>query len=346
MYKLFFRRFLFLFPPEFAHNFSFVILRFIFSIPFVKFFFKKKYLVKNQNLSKKIFGLNFSNPVGLAAGFDKNAKLYDHCDSFGFSFVEIGTVTPKPQTGNPKPRLFRLRKDNALINRMGFNNDGVKKICARLKRKKTNVIIGGNIGKNKITPFENSVQDYEICFEELFDYVDYFVLNVSSPNTPKLRELQGKKELEKLIIAVQKLNSKKTNPKPILIKISPDLNDFQLDDVIDLVGTYDISGIVATNSTNNRDNLTITKNKINKIGAGGLTGEPINSMSTRTIKYIFTKSNGKIPLIAVGGIMSAEDALEKLEAGASLIQLYTGFIYEGPSLVKRINKAILKKISH
>ena len=337
---------MFLFPPEFAHKFSFVILRFLFFIPFVKFFLKKKYLVRNKNLSKKIFGLNFSNPVGLAAGFDKNAKLYDHCDAFGFSFVEIGTVTPRPQIGNPKPRLFRLRKDNALINRMGFNNDGVKKICARLRTKKTNVIIGGNIGKNKITPFEKSVQDYEICFEELFDYVDYFVLNVSSPNTPKLRELQGKKELEKLIIAVQKLNSRKINPKPILIKISPDLNNFQLDDVIDLVGMYNISGIVATNSTNTRDNLIITKEKINKIGAGGLTGKPINSMSTRTIKYIFTKSEGKIPIIAVGGIMSVEDALEKINAGASLIQLYTGFVYEGPALVRKINRAILNSINH
>ena len=345
MYKLFFRRILFLFPPEFAHNLSFFLLRIIFSIPFFKTIFKRKYLINNKKLNKKLFGLNFSNPVGLAAGFDKNAKLYDHCDAFGFSFVEIGTVTPKPQQGNPKPRLFRVKKDRALINRMGFNNDGLEKICDRLRKKKSNIIIGGNIGKNKKTPFDQSFEDYKICFENLFDYVDYFVLNISSPNTPKLRELQGKKELEKLIIEVRKLNSKKSNPKPILIKISPDLNNFQLDDVIALVQKYNISGIVATNSTNSREKLTIEEEKIKKIGLGGLTGRPIKSKSTNVIKYICKKSSGKVPIIAVGGIMSVEDALDKIEAGASLLQLYTGFVYEGPILVKKINKAILNNFN-
>jgi len=345
MYKFFFRRILFLFPPEFAHHFSFFFLRIIFSIPFIKTVFKRKYLIDNQKLNKNLFGLNFSNPIGLAAGFDKDDKLYDHFDAFGFSFVEIGTVTPKPQEGNPKPRLFRVKKDRALINRMGFNNDGVEKICNRLKIKKSNIIVGGNIGKNKQTLFDQSVEDYKICFEYLFDYVDYFVLNISSPNTPKLRELQAKKELEKLIIEVQQLNSQKNIPKPILIKISPDLNNFQLDDVIALVKKYNISGIVATNSTNSREKLTIDEKKIKKIGPGGLTGEPIKSKSTYVIKYIYQKTSGKIPIIAVGGIMSIQDALDKIEAGASLLQLYTGFIYEGPILVKKINKAILKKIN-
>lgn len=345
MYKLFIRRILFFFPPEFIHNFSFLFLKFLFFFPFIKWVFKKKYLIKNKKLNKNLFGLNFKNPVGLAAGFDKNAKIYNHVDAFGFSFLEIGTITPKPQKGNPKPRLFRIKKDNAIINRMGFNNDGVKKVCARLKNNKSNIIIGGNIGKNKNTLFENSVEDYKVCFEYLFDYVDYFVLNVSSPNTPKLRELQGKKELENLILEVQKLNKKKYTPKPILIKISPDLNNFQLDDVISLIEKHNISGVVATNSTNSRDKLTIEKRKIKKIGLGGLTGSPLSSMSTAVIKYIYKKSSGKIPIIAVGGIMSVDDALEKIEAGASLIQLYTGFVYEGPALVKKINNAILNRIN-
>ena len=335
---------MFLFPPEFSHNFSFFILNLIFSIPFVKTIFRKKYVIQDEKLSKNLFGLTFSNPVGLAAGFDKDAKLFDHFDVFGFSFVEIGTVTPKPQEGNPKPRLFRLKKDSALINRMGFNNTGVEKICNRLRRKKSNIIIGGNIGKNKNTPFNQSVEDYKICFEHLFDYVDYFVLNISSPNTPNLRKLQGKKELEKLITEVQALNSKKNNPKPVLIKISPDLNYFQLNDVISLVDKHNISGIVATNSTNSRDELSIEEREINKIGLGGLTGKPIASKSTEMIRYISKQSSGKIPIIAVGGIMSSDDALDKIEAGASLIQLYTGFVYEGPILVKKINKAILQKV--
>ena len=300
-------------------------------------------MISNKKLERNVFGLNFSSPVGLAAGFDKNAKLINELDAFGFSFIEIGTVTPKAQYGNKKPRLFRLSKDKALINRMGFNNDGLGKIVYRLKNKKTNVIIGGNIGKNKITPLEKSVEDYEKCFNDLFKYVDYFVLNVSSPNTPQLRELQRKDKLEVLISSIQSINNAKPSPKPILVKISPDLDFADVDGVITLIKKYNIAGIVATNSTNKRDGLKTNVNKVKNIGLGGLTGFPIKDMSTNMIKYIYQKSSGSIPIIAVGGIMSPDDAIEKIEAGASLVQLYTGFIYEGPLLIKRINKAILKK---
>jgi len=337
------RSFLFLFSPEFAHNLTFFLIRVFFKIPFVKNIEKSRYCISNKKLERNIFGLSFQNPVGLAAGFDKNAKLINDLDAFGFSFVEIGTVTPKPQYGNKKPRLFRLNKDRALINRMGFNNDGLDEVILRLKKKKTNIIIGGNIGKNKITPLEKSVEDYEKCFNDLFKYVDYFVLNVSSPNTPQLRELQKKDKLEVLISSIQSINNTKSFPKPILIKISPDLDLKSLDEIIALVKKYNISGIVATNSTNKRDGLKTNFNKVDNIGPGGLTGSPIKEMSTNMIKYIYQKSSGSIPIIAVGGIMSADDAIEKIEAGASLIQLYTGFIYEGPLIVKRINKAILEK---
>jgi len=337
------RFFLFLFPPEFAHNFTFFLIRIFFKIPFVKSIEKSKYCIYNKKLERNIFGLKFSNPVGLAAGFDKNAKLINDLDAFGFSFIEIGTVTPKTQYGNKKPRLFRLRKDKALINRMGFNNDGLDKVVSRLKNRRANVIIGGNIGKNKTTPLEKSVEDYEKCFNDLFKYVDYFVLNVSSPNTPQLRELQKKEKLEVLISSIQSINNSKSCPKPILIKISPDLQFKDVDEVITLIKKYNISGIVATNSTNKRDGLKTNFKNVKKIGLGGLTGSPVRKMSTDMIKYIYQKSSGSIPIIAAGGIMSPEDAIEKIEAGASLVQLYTGFVYEGPLLVKRINKAILAK---
>ncbi len=337
------RSILFLFPPEFSHKFTFKFIKIIFNIPLVKSIEKSRYSIKSNKLERNVFGLKFSNPVGLAAGFDKNAELINEMDAFGFSFIEIGTVTPKPQFGNDKPRLFRLKKDKALINRMGFNNDGLEKIIKRLKNKKTNIIIGGNIGKNKITPIEDSVQDYKKSFNQLFKYVDYFVLNVSSPNTPKLRELQKKEKLEVLISSIQLINNSKTSPKPILIKISPDLSYSELDSIIELVKKYQIHGVVATNSTNNRDNLKTKENLVRKIGAGGLTGRPIKNMSTDVIKYIYKKSSGTIPIIGVGGINSVEDAIEKIDAGASLIQLYTGFVYEGPLLVKKINQEILKK---
>ena len=299
--------------------------------------------VKNTSLEREVFGLKFDNPVGLAAGFDKDAKLFDELASFGFGFIEIGTVTPLPQEGNPKPRLFRLKDDSGLINRMGFNNQGIEAVVARLRRRKTNIIIGGNIGKNKVTPNEKAVDDYAICFEKLFPYVDYFVVNVSSPNTPGLRDLQEKAPLTALLNSLQDLNNKKDKRKPILLKIAPDLINEQLDDIIEIVADTKIDGVVATNTTIDRSGLKTDKTKVEVIGNGGLSGKPVRTRSTAVIKYLADKSNRAFPIIGVGGIHSAEDALEKLDAGATLLQVYTGFIYEGPSLVKRINKAILKR---
>ena len=299
--------------------------------------------VKDTSLEREVFGLKFDNPVGLAAGFDKDAKLFDELASFGFGFIEIGTVTPLPQDGNPKPRLFRLNDDSGLINRMGFNNQGIEAVVARLRRKKSDIIIGGNIGKNKVTPNEEAANDYAICFEKLFPYVDYFAVNVSSPNTPGLRDLQEKEPLTALLNSLQKLNNKKDIRKPILLKIAPDLTNEQLDDIITIVADTKIDGVIATNTTINRSGLKTDKNKVDAIGNGGLSGKPVGLRSTQVIKYLADKSNRAFPIIGVGGIHSAEDALEKLDAGATLLQVYTGFIYEGPSLVKRINKAILKR---
>ena len=299
--------------------------------------------IKDTSLEREVFGLKFDNPVGLAAGFDKDAKLFDELASFGFGFIEIGTVTPLPQDGNPKPRLFRLKDDSGLINRMGFNNLGIEAVVARLRRKKSDIIIGGNIGKNKVTPNEEAANDYAICFEKLFPYVDYFAVNVSSPNTPGLRDLQEKAPLTALLNSLQELNNKKDIRKPILLKIAPDLTNEQLDDIIDIVADTKIDGVIATNTTINRSRLKTDKNKVDAIGNGGLSGKPVGLRSTEVIKYLADKSNRAFPIIGVGGIHSAEDALEKLDAGATLLQVYTGFIYEGPSLVKRINKAILKR---
>ena len=299
--------------------------------------------VKDARLEREVFGLKFDNPVGLAAGFDKDAKLFDELASFGFGFIEIGTVTPLPQDGNPKPRLFRLKDDSGLINRMGFNNQGIEAVVARLRRKKSDIIIGGNIGKNKVTPNEEAANDYAICFEKLFPYVDYFAVNVSSPNTPGLRDLQEKAPLTTLLNSLQELNNKKDKRKPILLKIAPDLTNEQLDDIIDIVADTKIDGVIATNTTIDRSGLKTDKNKVDAIGNGGLSGKPVGLRSTEVIKYLADKSNRAFPIIGVGGIHSAEDALEKLDAGATLLQVYTGFIYQGPSLVKRINKAILKR---
>ncbi|MFT4903106.1 MAG: dihydroorotate dehydrogenase, partial [Thalassomonas sp.] len=299
--------------------------------------------VKDTRLEREVFGLKFDNPVGLAAGFDKDAKLFDELASFGFGFIEIGTVTPLQQDGNPKPRLFRLKDDSGLINRMGFNNQGIEAVVARLRRKKSDIIIGGNIGKNKVTPNEEAANDYAICFEKLFPYVDYFAVNVSSPNTPGLRDLQEKEPLTALLNSLQKLNNKKDIRKPILLKIAPDLTNEQLDDIITIVADTKIDGVIATNTTINRSGLKTDKNKVDAIGNGGLSGKPVGLRSTQVIKYLADKSNRAFPIIGVGGIHSVEDALEKLDAGATLLQVYTGFIYEGPSLVKRINKAILKR---
>ena len=299
--------------------------------------------VKDTRLEREVFGLKFDNPVGLAAGFDKDAKLFDELASFGFGFIEIGTVTPLPQDGNPKPRLFRVKDDSGLINRMGFNNEGIESVVARLRRKKSNIIIGGNIGKNKDIPNEEAANDYAICFEKLFPYVEYFAVNVSSPNTPGLRDLQEKAPLTSLLNSLQELNNKKDKRKPILLKIAPDLTNEQLDDIIAIVADTKIDGVIATNTTIDRSGLKTAKNKVEAIGNGGLSGKPVRLRSTHVIKYLADKSNRAFPIIGVGGIHSAEDALEKLDAGATLLQLYTGFIYEGPSLVKRINKAILKR---
>jgi dihydroorotate dehydrogenase len=337
------KSFLFLFDPEKAHHISINLLHFLLKIPGVKWVWRKRFSLHDKRLERRVFGINFPNPVGLAAGFDKNATLFNDLKHVGFGFIEIGTVTPKPQDGNEKPRLFRLKKDHAIINRMGFNNDGVDAIVSRLKNDRGNLIIGGNIGKNKITPNENAVSDYLICYEKLFPYVDYFVVNVSSPNTPNLRALQEKEPLKELLFAICIVNSKKELPKPILLKIAPDLSESQLDDIIEIVNEVGLDGVIATNTTIQRDGLKTTNEALEKIGNGGLSGLPIKDKSTEIIRYLHTKSKGKFPIIGVGGIHSAEDAVEKIKAGASLVQIYTGFIYEGPGLIKRINRKILEE---
>lgn len=353
MYKLF-RPLFFLFDPEKIHHFVTKSL-----IQFNKFlggsaFSRAVFSIENSTLEREIFGLKFKNPVGLAAGFDKNAEMMDEMANLGFGFVEVGTVTPLPQLGNPKPRMFRLKEDKALINRMGFNNLGVDVVAERIRRyrqltahtsylkpRSTQLIIGGNIGKNKNTPNEDAVNDYIKCFDRLFDVVDYFVVNVSSPNTPGLRELQEKGPLKKLLQTLQQRNRKNDVSRPILLKIAPDLSDDQLDDIIEIMIESGIAGVIATNTTISREGLK-TSNAL-KNQTGGLSGKPLTKRSTEVIRYLYQKLGKAFPIIGVGGIHSAADALEKLEAGASLIQLYTGFIYEGPSLVKQINKALLQK---
>jgi dihydroorotate dehydrogenase len=334
--------FLFKMDPEKAHHFTYSLLNITFKIPFFARIWRKLFVVKNIALERKLFGLTFPNPVGLAAGFDKDGKMYNELADCGFGFIEIGTVTPVGQPGNPKKRLFRLVEDEAIINRMGFNNEGVAAMVERLRKTKPNVIIGGNIGKNKETSNENAVNDYMICFDALHEWVDYFVVNVSSPNTPNLRALQDKEPLKQLLLALQEKNRTKQQQKPILLKIAPDLTNEQLDDIIDLVAETKIDGIVATNTTISREGLKHPITLIDAIGMGGLSGKPVKNRSTEVIRYLAKKSNKSFPIIGVGGIHSEQDALEKFEAGADLIQLYTGFIYEGPGLVKRINKALIK----
>jgi dihydroorotate dehydrogenase len=340
MYKLLIRPLLFWFDPEEVHYFTFSAIRFISKIPGFSSIFRAIYVIEDKRLETEVFGLKFKNPVGLAAGFDKDAVLYNELSNFGFGFIEIGTLTPKAQDGNPKKRLFRLKQDAAIINRMGFNNKGIQAAIEKLKQNKA-VLIGGNIGKNKLTPNENAVDDYVICFEALYDYVDYFVVNVSSPNTPNLRELQEKEPLTKLLQTLQDLNLARPKQKPILLKIAPDLTDEQLLDIIDIVNTTKIAGVIATNTTISREGL----QSENKLETGGLSGKPLTSRSTEVIRFLSQKSNKSFPIIGVGGIHSAQEAIDKLEAGASLIQLYTGFIYEGPALVKAINKKILESVA-
>ncbi|WP_026450747.1 quinone-dependent dihydroorotate dehydrogenase [Aequorivita capsosiphonis] len=343
MYKTIIRPIFFSFDPEKIHHFTFSLLQFSNKIGLGSAF-RSTYKIEDSKLERELFGLKFPNPVGLAAGFDKDAKLYKELSNLGFGFIEIGTVTPKPQAGNEKPRLFRLKEDSAIINRMGFNNGGVEEAVERLKEnpavgEKGHVLIGGNIGKNKITRNEEAVSDYLICFEALFDYVDYFVVNVSSPNTPNLRALQEKKPLTDLLQTLQNKNASKPKRKPILLKIAPDLTEEQLLDIIEIVNTTKIDGVIATNTTISREGISSE----NKKEMGGLSGKPLTKRATEVIRFLSEKSNKAFPIIGVGGIHSAEDALEKLDAGASLVQLYTGFIYEGPGLIKDINKEILKR---
>ncbi len=358
MYKLLLKPLFFQMSPEKAHDTTMRLFSFALSLPFGKWIFKQLYVPNDPKLERKIMGLTFPNPVGLAAGFDKDGKYINDLAYLGFGFIEIGTVTPKPQDGNPKPRLFRLPDYDALINRMGFNNEGVDKLVERLKEyRKTHkntveernpdnigkgVIIGGNIGKNKVTPNEKAFQDYEICFEALFDHVDYFVVNVSSPNTPDLRALQDREPLNQLLAHVQNLNQQKEKPKPLLLKIAPDLNEAQLDDILEIVENNKLDGIIATNTTISRE---LVKNDPLSIEMGGLSGKPVKSRSTEVIRYLRknTKQKGLV-IIGVGGIQTGEDALEKLSAGADVVQIYTGLIYEGPRMIKKINQVLLKSL--
>lgn len=338
MYQRLIRPIFFLFDPESIHHLSFRLIKWVHCLGFGPLI-KRIFHVNHPDLAREVFGLKFPNPVGLAAGFDKDAIAYKELSNFGFGFIEIGTVTPKPQEGNPKKRLFRLPSDKGVINRMGFNNKGVAHAVERLKANKGQILIGGNIGKNKVTPNERAVDDYLICFEALFDVVDYFVVNVSSPNTPNLRDLQEKEPLTQLLNTLQNRNNTKDKPKPILLKIAPDLTQGQLDDIIDIVAQTKIAGVIATNTTLSRDGL----QHPNKTEVGGLSGKPLTNRATEVINYLHTKSKGAFPIIGVGGIHSAKDALDKLAAGATLVQLYTGFVYEGPGLIRQINQAILEQ---
>ncbi|TCI94954.1 quinone-dependent dihydroorotate dehydrogenase [Tenacibaculum sp. M341] len=348
MYKLLIRPIFFLFDPEKIHHFTFSLVKVLSKIPFVSSIFRGLYKVNDKRLERNLFGLTFSNPVGLAAGFDKNAVLYNELADFGFGFVEIGTVTPKGQVGNPKQRLFRLKDDKGIINRMGFNNEGLEAAIEQLKKNKGKVIIGGNIGKNTATKPEDYTADYLECFKGLHPHVDYFVLNVSCPNVSSHAKLEDADYLKELITEVQKLNNEiamsgGAKSRPILLKIAPDLNNTQLDEIIELVAETKIDGVIASNTSVNREGLKASEARLKEIGNGGLSGQPIKDRSTGVIKYLADNSNKAFPIIGVGGIHSEKDALEKIEAGADLVQIYTGFIYEGPSLIKRINKAILKK---
>ena len=354
MYKLI-RSILFRFNTEAVHHFSMGSLSFVCKFGWIKKIISNQFSYHHPSLEKEVFGLKFSNPVGLGAGFDKNALYLNELEALGFGFVEIGTVTPRPQAGNDKPRLFRLPKDKALINRMGFNNDGVEVIAKRLgewrrkqlvvsgqlSAKKTPIIIGGNIGKNKVTANEDAWKDYEICFKALFDVVDYFVVNVSSPNTPGLRELQEKDALRKILANLQSINQAKEKPKPLLLKIAPDLSNTQLDDIVSLAFEVKLDGLVATNTTITRSNLVASFAELDAIGMGGLSGKPVKERSTEVVAYLSKQLKGQIPIIASGGIFTGDDAKEKLAAGATLIQVWTGFVYEGPAIAKNICKEMV-----
>jgi len=348
MYK-WLRYLLFFLPPESVHHFSMFVLNCISATGTGRYLLRRAFTVNDASLQKNFGGLSFKNPVGLAAGFDKNAKYLQSLETLGFGFIEIGTVTPLAQTGNPKPRLFRLKNDGALINRMGFNNDGADRVAARLKKWKekpahsgnSRLLIGGNIGKNKMTPNEKAWQDYAICFEKLFPWVDYFVVNVSSPNTPGLRELQEKESLRNILVRLQDLNKKYGEQKPLLLKIAPDLELSQLDDVIDLATEINLDGLVVSNTSVSREGLLHSAKELTRIGNGGLSGKPLQKKSTELIRYITQKTNHRIPVMGSGGIFSAADANEKFQSGAGLVQIWTGFIYEGPGLIKKILKGLI-----
>lgn len=343
MYKLLIRPILFSFDPEKVHYFTFRWIKRLHKLG-LSGLLNTLGRVENKSLERTVFGLTFKNPVGLAAGFDKDATLFNELGELGFGFIEIGTVTPKAQEGNPKQRLFRLKEDQGLINRMGFNNGGVTEATKRLRSRKNNeLIIGGNIGKNTATKPEDYTADYLACFHELHEVVDYFVLNVSCPNVSSHAKLNDKEYLEELIGAVQQANATYAIQRPIVLKIAPDLNDQQLDEIIELVKETGLDGVIASNTSISREGLKTADARLEEIGKGGLSGKPVASKSTRVIKYLADHSHRSFPIIGVGGIHSAGDALEKLEAGASLVQLYTGFVYEGPRLIKEINNAILAK---
>ncbi len=344
MYKLLIKPIFFAFSPEKIHHFVFKMMKIMAVMPLLRSVIRAKYTVKDKKLERTVFGLTFKNPVGLAAGFDKDAKLYKELSDYGFGFIEIGTLTPKGQPGNATPRLFRLPEDGGLINRMGFNNEGVEAAVVRLKNRDTNFIIGGNLGKNKTTSNEDADEDYLKVFRALFDYVDYFVVNVSCPNMGNLTELQEKEPLKQLLKKVMDENLKMTSQKPVLLKIAPDLGERELDDVVEIIKELKLDGIVASNTSVNREGLKTSQTRLDDIGfPGGLSGIPVKSRSTAVIKYLYKRLGDDYPIIGVGGIHSEQDALEKIEAGAKLVQIYTGFIYEGPGLVKRINKALLAK---
>jgi dihydroorotate dehydrogenase len=345
MYKRLLLPLLFQFDAEQVHHFVCDALRFAFRLPLVPGLLRRLYTFEHPSLVQEVAGLRFRNPVGLAAGFDKNAELVDEMDALGFGFVEIGTVTPRPQPGNDRPRLFRLKADQALINRMGFNNKGAAVAAARLRARKSSILVGGNIGKNKDTPNEQALDDYTACFHELYEVVDYFVVNVSSPNTPGLRDLQEKEPLTHLLRELQVLNQAQPKGKPIFLKIAPDLNLSQLDDIIDIVKETRIAGVIATNTTIVRKGLETPAAEVEKIGAGGLSGQPLQYRSSEVIRYLCSKSGNAFPVIGVGGIAAPAQAKEKMEAGASLVQVYTGFIYEGPGLASRICKALVSGAS-
>lgn len=342
MYKALIRPLLFLIDPERAHYFTFGFLRIICRLPGIKSILRFLFDQRDPRLERKILGLTFRNPVGLAAGFDKDARLVDELACLGFGFIEIGTVTPMSQPGNDKPRLFRLPEDQALLNRMGFNNEGVVAAASRLSRRRSDIIVGGNLGKSKVTPNEDAESDYVIGIHALYPFVDYFVVNVSSPNTPGLRELQEKEPLRKILNRVKAVIAAKKKNKPVLLKIAPDLSDDQLDDVIEILKDTGTDGVIATNTTIGRDSLKTQPNILERIGAGGLSGMPLAGRSTEVIRYLRLQLGKDFPIIGVGGIMAPKDAAEKISAGADLVQVYTGFIYEGPGFVKKINQAILR----